>query len=96
MGPENLTPAQMEDCTRRGGEVRRGGMFGSPVCIVPYADAGRACRDSDDCEGECRYPAEARPKVGQRVMGQCQADSSPFGCFTGVENGKAEATICND
>ena len=27
---------------------------------------------------------------------QCQAKSSPFGCFTRVENGRAAATLCVD
>ena len=30
------------------------------------------------------------------VAGICQADSNRFGCFTRVEDGKAEATLCID
>jgi hypothetical protein len=36
------------------------------------------------------------PAAGANAIGQCQASSGRFGCYTTVEDGKAEATICVD
>jgi hypothetical protein len=68
-------------------------------CVITYADAGRRCTDSDQCEGTCRLNGEPSPTVrpGSAAVGQCQAsNASNFGCFTTVEDGKVDATLCVD
>ena len=46
---------------------------------------------------DCRVEDVAdAPQAGAAAVGQCQATSSRFGCYTTVESGKAEATICVD
>lgn len=86
-------------CANQGGTVRGLGMFGTPTCVLPYVDAGRPCRGNDDCLGKCRLDAPESapiPAVGTEVKGRCQVDTDDFGCYTTVENGKAEVTFCVD
>ncbi len=101
-GPEPAPVAVAEspaaaDCIARGGRMQPVGRMQTMQCVVRYADAGKRCTDGDQCAGECRVAdAGARPSEGAAVVGQCQADSNRFGCFTRVEDGKAEATLCVD
>jgi putative hemolysin len=90
------SPAAAE-CLARGGRMQPLGRMQTMQCVVPYADAGRRCTDSAQCAGQCRVAdVTASPAPGAAVVGQCQVDSSPFGCHATVENGKAQATICVD
>ena len=73
------------------------GRMQSVRCVITYADAGRRCTDGDDCAGDCRVDDVANaPAAGSNAVGQCQANSSRFGCYTTIEDGKAGATICVD
>ena len=89
-----------QQCRARGGTVSRRGITQSPVCVVPYADAGRACSDDSDCLGRCLLPADDdwhRHPPGSRATGQCQAENNDYGCFAEVRNGRvAGAFICTD
>lgn len=94
----NPTPGQGADaaaCAARGGEIRRVGRMQSEQCVILYADAGKVCRDGDDCLGDCRA-AEAPLKDRDNASGVCAADSNRFGCITTIENGRAEHTLCVD
>jgi len=92
--PESAAAA---DCIARNGTMQPVGRMQTMQCVVRYADAGKRCTDSDQCAGECRTAdIAARPAEGATVAGVCQADSNRFGCFTRVEDGKAEATLCID
>ena len=95
------TPAPATDdataCAARGGKMLPQGRMQTLRCVVSYADGGRRCTDGDQCAGDCRVEdAGAAPRAGQAVVGQCQANNTRFGCFTTVEDGKAEATLCID
>lgn len=98
--PVVQTPAPGTDadaCAARGGKMLPQGRMQSLQCVVSYADAGRRCSDGDDCQGDCRIEEiNGTPSAGAAVVGQCQANSSRFGCYTTVEGGKVEATICVD
>ena len=84
-------------CARAGGKMLPQGRLQSVRCVITYADAGTRCTDGDDCAGDCRVEDVANaPAAGTNAVGQCQASSSRFGCYTTVEGGKAEATICVD
>lgn len=84
-------------CAARGGKMLPQGRMQTLRCVVSYADAGRPCTDGDQCQGDCRVEeAEGTPRDGAAAAGRCQANSSRFGCYTTVENGRAEATICVD
>lgn len=91
-------PAQVTDkaaCEASGGSWTRQGRMQAYMCVTGYADAGKACTDGDQCQGDCRLSPEDRPTSGT-ATGQCQANSVPFGCFTRVENGRAAQTLCVD
>lgn len=95
-GPSASAPGDQAGCEAEGGDWRREGRLGAYRCVMSYADAGQPCTDAAQCQGECRLADDKRPPEGQAVTGQCQANSSPFGCFTRVENGRAAATLCVD
>lgn len=84
-------------CAAQGGKMLPQGRMQTMQCVISYTDAGQRCTDGDQCQGSCRIPdvAEA-PRAGAAAVGQCQPTSSSFGCYTTVEDGKAEATICVD
>jgi hypothetical protein len=84
-------------CAAVGGKMLPQGRMQTVRCVIRYADAGQRCTDGDDCQGDCRVEDVAgAPRGGEAAVGQCQANSSRFGCYTTVEGGKAEATICVD
>ena len=63
-------------------------------CVIAYSDAGRICRDGDDCQGDCR--AEINAANGVNLTGRCQANSDPSGCYTTIADGRAQAGLCVD
>lgn len=84
-------------CAARGGKMLPQGRMQSLQCVVTYADGGKRCTDGDDCQGDCRIDDVTNaPRGGEAAVGQCQAVSGRFGCYTTIEGGKAEATICVD
>lgn len=94
MRARSLAEIDKEACTAAGGEVRQEGMLGMYRCVKPYADAGKACRSSDDCEGKCL--ASGPEAAGEEAVGACQANDSPFGCYAEIEDGKVANAICVD
>jgi hypothetical protein len=95
MRAEALRDIDQPACVARGGHVSGFGMFGLPTCIVPFADAGKACTDAADCDGNCvRYDDFAQ--AGTRVGGTCQVESPEDGCFQFVEAGLAQMALCAD
>ena len=90
--------SEASDCEARGGRMLPQGRMQTLQCVVSYADAGKRCTDGDDCQGDCRVEEAdgGFPTAGAAAVGRCQATSSRFGCYTTVENGRAEATICVD
>jgi len=97
IGPSVAGSEDAAACARAGGKMLPQGRMQSVRCVITYADAGRRCSDGDDCAGDCRVGDVANPPAaGANAVGQCQASSSRFGCYTTVEGGKAEATLCVD
>ena len=84
-----------EACAARGGQMMRVGRLQTERCVTPYSDAGRPCRDGDDCMGDCRAP-DPGVREGVGVMGVCAPNDLPFGCNTPIENGRAQPTLCVD
>lgn len=96
--PVSAPPAQPDSeearaCAARGGALQPVCRMQSLQCVVQYSDAGRPCRDGDDCQGDCRADVGAS---GASVTGQCQASSDPCGCFALVEDGRVESALCVD
>lgn len=93
---ESLAAIDKEACAVKNGEVRQEGLLGTWRCVVPYADAGKACRDKADCEGKCLLGAESDAVTGADATGVCQANDSPFGCYAEIVDGKVAAALCVD
>ncbi|MDP2765612.1 MAG: hypothetical protein Q8O54_12340 [Brevundimonas sp.] len=92
-----VTTTRVPDCEARGGKMLPQGRMQTMMCVVNYADAGQRCTDGDQCQGDCRIEDVAdAPSAGAPAVGRCQVSSSAFGCYTTVEDGKAEATLCVD
>ena len=84
------------ECAVRGGTMTPVGRMQTMQCVVTYGDAGKACTDGAQCQGDCRTEPTVTAREGQSVRGVCQATSNRFGCFTTIRDGKAEATLCID
>lgn len=95
--PDATTPTQTaaEACAARGGQTLRAGRLQTERCVVPFPDAGKVCRDGDDCLGDCRA-REPGPMEGTNLAGVCAPNELPFGCHTPIENGRAQPTLCVD
>ena len=83
-------------CEEQGGTVEKRGMAQTELCVMPYADAGKACTDGDQCEGRCIAEGQVASPPGEPVTGICQRDDRLFGCFGIVEDGTIEAGLCVD
>ena len=94
----SMTPQQLaeRDCAAQGGQMQRVGRAQTLQCVIAYPDAGKTCRDGDDCLGDCRVGGGVIVDAGRPVAGQCAATSDRFGCYTRVEDGRATAAICVD
>lgn len=93
--PDPAAPQSAEAaCAAQGGEIMRVGRLQTARCVVPFSDAGKVCRDGDDCLGDCRTE-NAGPQSGS-VTGRCAPNDLPFGCNTTVEDGRAGPTLCVD
>ena len=84
-----------ETCAARGCQIETGGRRGLPTCVVPYADAGKACTDNAQCQGGCIVEGNLEPNDAP-VTGQCKRSNVQFGCYAKVVNGKATGAICVD
>ncbi|GGD78309.1 hypothetical protein [Croceicoccus mobilis] len=94
---DRTDPAPQPDaasCKASGGVLDRRGRAQTAMCVHPYSDAGKACRDNLECEGKCIAPVDHGPD-GQ-IVGQCQADDALFGCYAEVVDGKSVRAICVD
>ena len=83
-----LEEIDLEACRRKGGEIRDVCITQMPACVTPYPDAGAPCRDSSECGGQCRYVGE-EAEIGMEVVGECQEDDDPCGCFAEVVDADA-------
>ncbi|TNE56597.1 MAG: hypothetical protein EP340_11400 [Alphaproteobacteria bacterium] len=103
----NLAEIDVDKCAVEGGDIDYRGMFGMPMCVIPFEDAGKACTDSSECQGICMVDADGgtpdNPSEYKRAMsgegpivGSCEPDDKTFGCFGEVINGKIASAICVD
>ena len=81
-------------CAATGGKVVPVCMGQWPMCVIPYADAGKSCTDKSQCEGECRYEGAAPAKGA--VVGACQRDNYPCGCRQTIVDGHIVSGFCAD
>ena len=92
---EAYQEARDVDCRAAGGTLQPLGRLQRVQCVIPYADAGKACSSKRDCSGQCLATGEV--EAGVVATGTCQRDvSQNFGCRQRIEDGKAQGTICVD
>ena len=89
-------PTTQSACVAAKGTWGAMGMRGLAGCSIPYADAGKTCTDGDQCRGDCRVTEPDQAMGDKPITGQCQASSSPFGCFARVEDGRSTGFLCVD
>ena len=90
-----LAKIDQEQCQAEGGSVRGVGMFGTPACVKPFPDAGKACSDKSECQGLCKAPENS--VVGSRSEGTCQKDTHDIhGCYDKIERGAVVGGVCLD
>ena len=90
-----LAAIDPENCRRKGGTIRQVGMFGTPSCVTPLPDGGKACRSNAECSGACFAPEGTA--IGQAATGICQVDTAAmFGCHDHVDNGVVVGGMCVD
>ncbi|MBI1685756.1 hypothetical protein [Caulobacter hibisci] len=94
-GPSAQAGDSVEACTARGGQIETVGRRGLPTCVVPFADAGKACTDGSQCQGGCVLEGNLEPSDAP-VTGQCKRSNVQFGCYAKVVGGKATSAICVD
>ena len=88
-------------CKKQGAYLESRGMFGTPVCVKKFADAGRVCSSKSECSGNLCVIEDIEghpplPKVGELASGQCVADNALFGCQASIDRGKVVETVCVD
>ena len=82
-------------CEEGGGKVQRVGLRGFYACVQKYPDAGKVCRDSKECLGDCRTTDSNA--VGRPGTGTCQEVDVPLGCFARVNDGMVDGgMLCVD
>lgn len=91
------TARERTRCDALGGKIERAGMLGYERCTRPYADAGKSCMDSAQCEGQCRTMDDFSIQAdGKTTTGQCQVNDNPFGCYGEIKRGRVETMLCVD
>lgn len=92
-GPDQATLTHETDCLREGGQWTQLGRAAVKQCLRQTTDAGKACTDSEQCQGQCMAPEGSVD--GTQAGGSCSVDTNPFGCQQRVRAGMA-STICVD
>lgn len=89
---------EVQRCARAGGFLDQRGRRGNLMCVHPFADAGKACTSSKDCQGRClaAHDGGALPGIGEAAPGRCQSDDKLFGCFAELDGGKVKSAMCID
>lgn len=88
-----MTEAEKTDCIANGGLMARGGKAQVETCRSRFADGGKACTDSSQCQGGCNGD-RVRPGASHPV-GQCNTHSGQFGCQSYLAKGVVH-DICVD
>lgn len=103
--PEPVSVVDEEALSRlRASCQSEGGFFSEALefCQLPASDAGKACGDSDECEGFCE--TDLSPKEISEIAGGNQVEKSgtcgqlknfASGCFYTVEDGRVDK-MCAD
>ncbi|WP_184414340.1 hypothetical protein [Xanthomonas translucens] len=92
---DGAATADAKACAAQGGSLRPLGRRGLLKCVIPFADAGKACSDKSQCHGDCL--AVTLVPAGTAAQGVCQRDvSENYGCRQTVQGGVGGSQICID
>jgi hypothetical protein len=87
-------PETKEACDACSGLWARHGIRDVETCICRTSDAGRACRDGADCEGQCLVAPDAAFEVADPgppqkgfYVGRCSDYDTTFGCIRVIAKG---------
>ena len=94
--PENFNETDQKACIDFGGTYTRAGLLGYYNCFVDYADGGKTCSDSGDCQGRCRATNGFDSDAQGGQTGTCQRTDSPFGCYSEIVGGVVQPGLCVD
>lgn len=95
-------PGTRAACEDAGGLWDSFGLFPRKICRVPTRDGGRACADTEECEGTClasltREQVDLlRKHMTLRMLGTCTPHVPVFGCMAMVERGIVSRMLCLD
>ena len=93
----NLIPQQpwnKDECLAKGGEWAFYNMGQFYFCALNTTDNGKACSDSNQCQGDC-LPTNRLAKSGEKSSGMCAAMfPMPDGCHMYLVKGKVVAEPC--
>ncbi len=93
---QKITKKKILDCQQKGGKLKKQGMAQCYSCSINYADGGKTCSDSSECEGACLNYGDFITAGKTNQQGQCAKDNSPFGCYQKIEKGVAKHALCVD
>jgi hypothetical protein len=90
---QKLSQQQLAACKAKGGRPERV-LYYVEACVWPTRDAGKTCRDADDCQGFCEAPLGTGE--GAKIEGTCSKLGSDRlgGCSNLVEQGKSMGDVC--
>lgn len=104
VSPEGIVNASVQEaltadpaaCAKAGGDLRPVCRMQKPMCLITFSDAGKTCSDGSDCgSGRCVASEKGAAKSGP-ATGVCRPTNDPCGCYTRIEDGVAQPTICVD
>lgn len=94
--PPTASATEAAACTAKGGTIRPVCRMQNPMCVITYKDAGKACTDGGQCDGDCRAESIKAQWPAGTASGICTASNDPCGCFQKIVSGVAQPALCVD
>jgi hypothetical protein len=92
--PAGSAPTTKQACDACSGKWGKHGIADQESCICKTKDGGKACRDGDECTGQCLATDEAAfevtvkgPPAKGYWRGQCSEYDTTFGCHRTIPAG---------
>ncbi|MFZ9396204.1 MAG: hypothetical protein ACO25F_09120 [Erythrobacter sp.] len=91
-----MTAEEKRACRAEGGKPFTLGPAHGQYCQRRYADGGRACTDSSQCEGKCEAKSMRTDEAENDppVVGMCQRVYPKQGCTIEVIDGRTPGMAC--
>lgn len=95
--PPASEPTTEAGCRACKGDWALHGLIAEPSCLCPTSDAGKPCRDSGECLGQClgdageRQVTDPGPPARGYFVGECSRYRAVFGCHRPIAAGAIKA-----